>query len=153
MFIEQCNWLNEYLMPLLPTFHSICHFQPNPLLLCRLLHHLLTNFIFSYGTPFPPSCRASGVVVREPGCWDVKQLHGCQTVHPWPLQLLNGSALKNWQMGSARFNPRSRLLTQPFGVFRDFPQNSGKYGLGSLRKTPKDGIQSISLGPPRDNRL
>ena len=34
------------------------------------------------------------------------------------------------------FKPRSRLSTQPFGVFRGFLRNTHKYKLGSLRKTP-----------------
>ena len=41
---EQFNWLNDYIMPSLSTFHSNCRFWSNPLLLCRLLHHLLINF-------------------------------------------------------------------------------------------------------------
>ena len=52
-----------------------------------------------------------------------------------------------WQTGGARFNPQSRLSTQTLGVFPGFLQNSRKYGLGSLRKTPTEGIPPIGLGP------
>ena len=57
------------------------------------------------------------------------------------------AALKNWQMGGARFTPRSRLSTQPFEVFRNFLRISRKYGLGSLRKTSTKGTPPIELGP------
>ena len=39
----------------------------------------------------------------------------------------------------ARFKPRSRLSTQPFGVFRGFLRNSRKYELGPFRQTPQGG--------------
>ena len=55
--------------------------------------------------------------------------------------------VQSWKTGSARFYPRSRLSTQPFGVFRGFLRNSRKYGLGSFRKTPTEGIPPIGLGP------
>ena len=54
---------------------------------------------------------------------------------------------QNWKTGSARFKPRSRLSAHPFGVFRGFLRNSGKYGLGSLRKTPTEGTPPIGPGP------
>ena len=38
--------------------------------------------------------------------------------------------------GGARFNPRSRMWTKPFGVFRGFLRNTRKHGLGFLKKTP-----------------
>ena len=44
---------------------------------------------------------------------------------------------QNWLTEGASFNPRSRLLTQPFGVFHGFHRNSRKYGLGSFRKIPR----------------
>ena len=43
---------------------------------------------------------------------------------------------QNWLTGCARFNPRSRLLAQPFGIFDHFFRNSPKYGLRYFRKTP-----------------
>ena len=38
------------------------------------------------------------------------------------------------------------------GVFRCFLQNSRKYGLGSLRKTPTEGIHLQSQASRADNR-
>ena len=63
-----------------------------------------------------------------------------------PQQWRSGSA-QNWKTGGARFKPRSRLSTQPFGVSRGFLRNSHKYGLGSLRKTPTEGNPPIVPGP------
>ena len=50
---------------------------------------------------------------------------------------------QNWKKEGAGFDSRSRLSTQPFGVFRGFLRNSRKCGLGSLIKTPTEGIPSI----------
>ena len=63
-----------------------------------------------------------------------------------PHQWHSGNA-QNRKTGGARFKPLSRLSTYPFGVFRGFLQKSRKYGLGSLRKTPTEGIPPIGLGP------
>ena len=54
---------------------------------------------------------------------------------------------ENWQSGSARFILRSRLSTQPFGVFRGFLRNTRKYGLGFIRKTPTEGTAPFGLDP------
>ena len=60
-----------------------------------------------------------------------------------PHQWHSGNA-QNWKTGGARFKPRSRLSTWPFGVFRRFLRNPPKYGLGSLRKTPHGGQSTYS---------
>ena len=54
---------------------------------------------------------------------------------------------QNWQMGGTGFTSLSSLSIQPFGIFRGFLQKSHKYGLGSLRKTPAEGISLTSPGP------
>ena len=54
---------------------------------------------------------------------------------------------RNWQTGSAMFNPRSRLSTQPFGVFRSYLRNSHKYIIGSLRKTSTEDTPPKGPGP------
>ena len=46
---------------------------------------------------------------------------------------------------------RSRLSTQPLGVFRGFLRNSFKYGLGSLRKIPTEGTSLQVQVPQADN--
>ena len=66
-----------------------------------------------------------------------------------PNQWQSGNA-RNWKTGDARFKSRSRLSTQPFGVFRGFLRNSRKSGLGSFRKTPTDCTPRI--GPGLTNR-
>ena len=63
-----------------------------------------------------------------------------------PHQWHSGNA-QNWKTGGAWFKPRSRLSTQPFGVFRGFLRNSLKYGLGSHRKTSTEGTPPTGLGP------
>ena len=57
----------------------------------------------------------------------------------------------NWQTRSARFNPRSHLSIQLFGIFRGFLRNSCKNGLGSLRKTATQGTPPP--GPPISEQL
>ena len=59
---------------------------------------------------------------------------------------------KNWQTPGTRFNPQSRLSTQPFRVFHCFLRISRKYGLGYFRKTPTEGAPPICLGPSCGNR-
>ena len=60
-----------------------------------------------------------------------------------PHQWQSGSELKaGWR---CQVQSRSRLPTKPFEAFRGFLQNSGKYGLGSLRKT------YTGRGPTWDN--
>ena len=56
---------------------------------------------------------------------------------------------QNRKTGGFRFNPWSRLLTLPFGVFRSFLRNLCKYGLGSLRKTSHGGCSTYS---PRSHK-
>ena len=62
-------------------------------------------------------------------------------------QWLSGFALKNGRRRGGRFNHRSLLLTQPFGVFRGFLRNSRKCGLGFLRKTPTYCVSSTGPDP------
>ena len=50
------------------------------------------------------------------------------------------AALKKWQTRGARCILQCCLSTQVFGVFCGFLRNSRKYGLGSLTKTPTEGI-------------
>ena len=55
------------------------------------------------------------------------------------LPVAERSCRQNWWTEYADFNPRSRLSTSPFEVFRDFLRNSRNYGRGSLRKTSTQG--------------
>ena len=54
---------------------------------------------------------------------------------------------RNWQTGGSRFNSRSPLSTQPFGVFRSFHRNSRKYGLGYLTKILTESTPTSGPGP------
>ena len=45
---------------------------------------------------------------------------------------------QNCLTGGANSNPRSRFSTYPLRVSRGFLQNSHKYGVGSIRTTPRD---------------
>ena len=50
---------------------------------------------------------------------------------------------ENWLTGDSGFDSRSRLSTYTYGVSRGFLRNSRKYGSGSLRNTPAEGIPPI----------
>ena len=52
---------------------------------------------------------------------------------------------QNWQTGGTRFS--LRLSTQSIGIFVVFLRTSGKYVLGSIIKTPKEGTPQSRLGP------
>ena len=67
-------------------------------------------------------------------------------VPAWPLQWRSGSA-QNWKTRGSRFKPRSRLSTQPFGIFCVFLRNSRKYRLGSFRKISTQGIPLLRPSP------
>ena len=73
-------------------------------------------------------CRPRGVVVRGAGCYiEVSRVRipGKAWMSNFPSQappVAEQFCAKNWQMGGARFNHRSRLSTQPLGFCAVFSE-------------------------------
>ena len=81
---------------------------------------------------FPRIMNTNGKTIMN--SWSIKVIVIAIIQQSWLYQWHSGNA-QNWKTGGARFKPRPRLSTYPFGVFRGFLRNLCKYGQGSLRNT------------------